>query len=55
MDSKGQPWMVTLECATRNVANSVISNIRIAELPAKLSLKINGSIRKWYPDKHGSQ
>jgi hypothetical protein len=33
------------------VANSAISNIKIAEMPASLSLKFHGSIHKWHPDK----
>jgi hypothetical protein len=52
-DSKDMPWVVTTECADKNIANKVISNIKAAELPPNLSPKARGSIRKWRPDNHG--
>ena len=50
IESKAQPWP-KIECTNRVVANKAISAIRIADLPASLSTKARGSIRKWRPDK----
>jgi hypothetical protein len=50
-DPKEMPWVVTIECASKKIANKVISAIRVAELPPGLSTKARGSIRKWRPDK----
>jgi hypothetical protein len=50
-NSKYMPWMVTIDCASKKIANKVISTIKIAELPPSLSTKVRGSIRKWRPDK----
>jgi hypothetical protein len=44
-------WIVTIECASKKIANKVISTIKVAELPPSLSTKVRGSIRKWRPDK----
>jgi hypothetical protein len=52
-DSKDMPWIVTTKCADKKIANKVISNIKVAELPPSLSPKTRGSIRKWRPDNNG--
>jgi hypothetical protein len=50
-DSKEAPWTVTIQCASRKIANKVISTIKVAELPPYLSTKVRGSVRKWRPDR----
>jgi hypothetical protein len=43
--------MVAIECASKKIANKVISTIKVAELPPSLSTKVRGSVRKWRPDR----
>ena len=49
------PWVVTIECANKRVANKVISTIKVADLPSSLSTKVRGSIRKWRPGNYGHE
>jgi hypothetical protein len=43
------PWTVTIECASKKIANKVILTIKVAELPPRLLTKARGSLRKWRP------